>query len=113
MPKIKSRAGFKRGDSKMTTYVTRTLSVTKVTAQVARLNADFSVSVEEKTVTLDGIKTAEAAQKELEKGSQGVRVRVTDVQTINKVWGISLEDFIKYGHEVKRPESQLAACMKQ
>ena len=92
--------------------ITRTLSITEVELTYAYITDDMQFQTEERKIKLDGIKTLEEAQKELSKAANNGKVKVHKVTHINKVWGISLEDFIKYGKEVKRPESQLASCMK-
>lgn len=46
----------------------------------------------------------EQAQKYITK--QGIIGRVTTVDSVDVVWGISEDDFLKHGHEVTRPASQ-------
>lgn len=47
----------------------------------------------------------EQAQKYITK--KGIIGRVTSVNSVDVIWGITEEDFLKYGHEVTRPASQL------
>lgn len=46
----------------------------------------------------------EQAQKYITK--KGIIGRVTSVNSVDVIWGITEEDFLKYGHEVTRPASQ-------
>lgn len=46
----------------------------------------------------------EQAQKYITK--KGIIGRVTSVNSVDVIWGIAEEDFLKYGHAVTRPASQ-------
>lgn len=90
----------------MATMITRTLSVTIVKGTRAFINDDFEVVKEPFELTYDGVKDAEVIESALCAKSKGVKYKVEERQVIDKIWGISLEDFVKYGQEVTRPESQ-------
>lgn len=86
--------------------ITRTLSVTIVKGTKASLDDDFNVVTEPFELTFDGVKDEEKVQESLNAKAKGAKFKIESREIIDKVWGISLEDFIKYGTEVQRPESQ-------
>lgn len=88
------------------TMVTRTLNSTEVYFKKATLDDNFQVKVEEGKCILDGSFTVETAQAVLSKKSKD-KIKVTAVKNLDKIWGITLEDFIKYGREVIRSPSQM------
>lgn len=88
------------------TMITRTLNSTEVTFKKATIDDDFQMKVEERTCILDGSFTVETAQATLAKKSKD-KIKVTAVKNLDKIWGITLEDFIKYGREVTRSPSQM------
>lgn len=84
----------------MSKEVTRT--ITRTTIRYAAINEQGDVY--DDAVTVIGKYDQEQAQKYVTK--QGVIGRVTTVDSVDVIWGISEEDFLKYGHEVTRPASQ-------
>ena len=86
--------------------ITRTLNSTEVSFKKATIDDNFEMKIEEGTCILDGAYTAETAQAVLSKKSKD-KIKVTAVKSLDKIWGITLEDFIKYGHEVTRSPSQM------
>lgn len=85
----------------MSKEVTRT--ITRTTIYYAALDdsgESFFDSVE-----VIGKFDNEQAQKYITK--KGIIGRVTSVNSVDVIWGISEPDFLKYGHEVTRPASQM------
>lgn len=84
----------------MSKEVTRTITRTRIGYTLIDEHGDTFCDVMEVVGKFDH----EQAQKHITK--KGIIGRVTSVDSVDVIWGITEEDFLKHGHEVTRPASQ-------
>lgn len=84
----------------MSKEVTRTITRTVI----SYIAVDVSGEPYDGSTEVTGKFDQEQAQKYITK--KGIIGRVTNVNSVEVIWGITEEDFLKYGHEVTRPASQ-------